>query len=138
MAKTLKIIALACFIGATLAACFFFSKKETPEAKEKYTAYAFQVGVYKIYDNAVNAQNKYATAKIIFDGEYYRLFLGATINNQELLKKYLADKEFYIKEISIDIDSYNTILKCDELLKKASLETYPEILKMTLEGLNEL
>lgn len=138
MVKTLKIMGLACFIGATLAACFFFSIKETPEAKEKYTAYAFQVGVYKVRDNALKAESEYQPAKIIFDGEYYRLFVGLTISNQDLLKNYLKNKEFYIKEITVEENTYNIILKCDELLKKAAEETYPEILKMALDGLNEL
>ena len=69
MAKTLKMIFCACFIGATLAACFFFSIKETPEALEKRSVYAFQLGVYKVYDNALKNQEKYPVSKILFDGE---------------------------------------------------------------------
>lgn len=136
MTKTLKIISFACLIGATLAAVFFFSIKETPMAKGKSTAYAFQVGVYSNEQNALNAKKNYNPVKIFKSADYYRLFVGITINNQELLKDYFSNYDTYIKEIQITDEEAASLLKYDELLKQSKKENYNKIINNMLEVVN--
>lgn len=133
MTKTIKTISLACLIGATLAACFFFSIKETPLAKGKISAYAFQVGVFSNEQNAINASQKYSPVKIFKSPDYYRLFVGVTINNQNILKEYFSKYETYVKEIQITEEEAQNILKYDEILSRSSQENYNEIIKKMLE-----
>lgn len=136
MAKTFKLISLACLIGATLAACFFFSIKETPLAKGKNIAYAFQVGVYSQEQNALKAAQNYKPIKIFKSPDYYRLFVGITLNNQELLKEYFARYNVYQKEIWVDDVEAESLAKYDEILKRSSQENYDEIIGKMLEVVN--
>ena len=136
MKKTFKMIIFSCLVGGTLAACFFFSIKEEPLAKGKNIVYAFQVGVFEQEKNAINAMKNYSSIKMFKDKDYYRLFIGVTTNNIDILKNYFSKYDVYIKEIIVSEEEYNELAKYDELLKKSNAENYNGIIQNMLEVLN--
>lgn len=141
MKKTLKIVLFSCLIGTLLATTFFLSIKEKASAKNKPVLYAFQVGVFKNKDNANNFKNRYETAKVFFDDEYYRVFIGITSENKEILESTFNSKNisFYIKELDATEELEEQIKKYDELYKQTSEENKSLVLKNLLESLpNEL
>lgn len=141
MRKTLKIIFFSSLLGVILAGFFFFTIKEKAEAKNKSILYAYQVGVFKSLENANNYLSRFSFGKVMFDGEYYRVFIGITIDNKNLLSS-LFDKEkynYYIKELEITEEIAEEIKKYDALLAKSNEENQIVLLKKMLESyINEL
>lgn len=138
MKKTLKIVLFSSLIGVVLAGLFFFNIKEKAEAKNKPILYAFQVGVFKNQENANNYKNRFSFSKVIYDGEYYRVFIGVTATNKELLST-IFDKEnysYYVKAIETSEEEQEEIKKYDELLLKSSEENRTLIIKNMLESFN--
>ena len=125
-----------------LAGAFFFNIKEKANAKNKPVLYAFQVGVFKNQKNANNFTMRYPNAHVFFDKEYYRIFIGITKDNKDVLVHYF-DKQnlsYYIKEIEPPTQEIlENIQKYDELLLKTAEENIALVLKNMLESLpNEL
>ncbi len=127
MKKTIISIFLAMIVGFTFG--FFFLKKFNTEtitevSNIKSQVYAFQIGVYKNRDNALNAAN---TNKgiVILDNDIYRVYI-AILKNQTLidnLKSYYSSigLNYYLKAINVSsktssiIDNYESLLKsCDD------------------------
>lgn len=141
MKKTLKIILFSCLVGTLLAGTFFLSIKEKANAQNKPILYAFQVGVFKNKDNAINFKNRYEVAKVFFDNEYYRVFIGLTCENKELLENTFNKKNYsyYIKELDVSEELETQIKKYDEIYRQTSEENKILVLKNLLESLpNEL
>lgn len=132
MVKSLKILIFSFLVGGTLAACFFFSIKETPKALEKNVVYAYQVGVYSSLENAQKGVNFYPTAKIFKDNDFYRILIGVTLDNEEILTNYFSNYEVYKKPLVVDKNVYDEIKKYDELLKNSSSDNYNVILNKML------
>ena len=135
MKKFLKIILISSLIGTMLAAMFFFNIKDKAEAKNKTILYAFQVGVFKSLENADNFKTRFEASKIYKDNEYYRVFVGVTINNKEMLESIFNNLgyDYYIKELD-KIENVEEILKYDELLKESNEENKMIIIKNMLES----
>ena len=127
MKKTIISIFLAMIVGFTFG--FFFLKKFNTEtitevSNIKSQVYAFQIGVYKNKDNALNAAN---TNKgiVILDNDIYRVYI-AILKDQTLidnLKSYYSSigLNYYLKAINVSsktssiIDNYESLLKsCDD------------------------
>lgn len=141
MKKNLKVVLFSCLVGTMLAGVFFFNIKEKAEAKNKSTVFVYQVGVFKNENNAYALKKEYAYAKIVKDKEYYRVFIGVTMKNQEMLKNWFQEKQYnyYVKEIELSEEILNQIQKYDELLSKTNNENRDTVLKTMLESLpNEL
>lgn len=141
MKKTLKIVFFSSLLGVVLAGLFFFNIKEKAEAKNKPILYAFQVGVFKNKENASNYRNRFSLGKIIHDGEYYRIFIGVTVDNKEMLASFFDQENYsyYIKELEASEEILNEIKKYDELLVKSNEENRMLIIKNMLESYqNEL
>ncbi len=141
MKKTLKIICFSSIVGVLLAGLFFFTIKEKAEAKNKPVLYAFQVGVFKNLENANSYKNRFSSSKIVYDGEYYRIFIGITIDNKEYLSTLFDQKKYnyYVKEIETTEEFAEEIKKYDALFKKSSEESQTQILIKMLESYtNEL
>lgn len=141
MKKTLKIVFFSSLLGVVLAGLFFFNIKDKAEAKNKPILYAFQVGVFKNKENANNYRNRFSLGKVVYDGEYYRIYIGVTVDNKEMLAS-IFDKEnysYYIKELETTETILNEIKKYDELLVKSNEENRMLIIKNMLESYqNEL
>lgn len=137
MKQNVKIIIFSCLIGATLAGIFFLGVKEKAEAKTKPVLYAFQVGVFKSFDNANNLKNNYASAKVIKDQEYYRVFIGVTVNNKDILRNLFETQgyNYYVKEMQISEELQESIIKYDEFFMQTSEVNREEVLKNMLECL---
>lgn len=141
MQKTFRIVLFSSLLGVTLAGLFFFNVKEKAEAKQKNYLYAFQVGVFKTLDNANQFKTRFNGSIIVKDNDYYRIFVGITKNNKELLEKIFKDLEYdyYIKEVEVSEEVINNIIKYDEILKLSEEENKLEIInKMLGSYLNEL
>lgn len=137
MKQNAKIFVFSCLIGATLAGIFFLSIKDKAEAKSVPVIYAFQVGVFKNLSNAESYKNNYSYAKVIKDQDLYRVFIGVTLNNMDLLKS-LFDKQgynYYIKEIKVSDEMIDNITKYDKLLIQAVENNQNLLLKNMLESL---
>ncbi len=141
MKTTLKVILFSSFVGIVLACLFFFNVKEKAEAKNKPILYAFQVGVFKNRDNATLFKEKYKTSALIYDGEYYRVYIGVTTNNKEELESLFNQEgyHYYIKELEVTSGLYAEMEKYDYLLKNSSEESKFSIIQKMLESVsNEL
>jgi hypothetical protein len=123
----LKIIIFAIFVGSLFAFIFFFSIKDNSDI-----IYAYQVGVFKDYQNALAFQENYEYAKIVKDKDYYRVFIAVTTNNQDIINN-LIDTNYYIKTLNVSDSTISTIKKYDELLKYTSEDNQKLVLKNMLE-----
>lgn len=137
MKQTIKFFLLSCIIGASLASIFFLSIKSKAEAKTLSSVYVFQVGVFKNLTNAENFKTQYYFAKILKDKELYRVLIGATLSNKDLLEKNFKDQgyDYYIKTINVSDNVLNNIKKYDELLRQTKQENQKLIIKKILESL---
>lgn len=136
MKKTLKVVFFSSMLGVILAGLFFFNIKDKAEAKNKPFLYAFQVGVFKNRENANNYRMKFPLGKVVHDGEYYRVYIGITRNNKELISNIFDSENYsyYIKELETTEEMEEEIKKYDELLKNSSEENRMTILKNMLES----
>ena len=115
MKKTIIMIILAIGVGFTFG--FLFLKKFNTEtitevSNIKSQVYAFQIGVYKNKDNALNAAN---TNKgiIILDNDIYRVYI-AILKDETLidnLKDYYDSLviNYYLKAINVSSKTNNII-----------------------------
>lgn len=136
MKKTVKVVFFSSMLGVILAGLFFFNIKDKAEAKNKPILYAFQVGVFKNRENANNYRMKFPLGKVVHDGEYYRVYIGITRNNKELISNIFDSENYsyYIKELETTEEMEEEIKKYDELLKNSSEENRMTILKNMLES----
>lgn len=136
MKKTVKVVFFSSMLGVILAGLFFFNIKDKAEAKNKPFLYAFQVGVFKNRENANNYRMKFPLGKVVHDGEYYRVYIGITRNNKELVSNIFDSENYsyYIKELETTEEMEEEIKKYDELLKNSSEENRMTILKNMLES----
>ncbi len=137
MKQNIKIILFSCLVGSIFAGVFFLNIKNKAEAKSLPILYAFQVGVFKNETNALNTKKSYSFAKVIKDNEYYRVFIGVTVQNKEMLQEIFSQQQgyYYIKEIQVTEELYNNISKYDTLLTKASVENRLAIINNMLESM---
>ncbi len=141
MKKIIKVVLFSSFVGIVLASIFFFNIKEEADAKSTNILYAFQVGVFKNKENALNFQSSYIPSKLIYDGTYYRIYIGFTKENKDLLSSYFDQQNYsyYIKEIEFDHSVVDNISKYDTLLKNTTIQNYPNVIKSMIESVpNEL
>ena len=141
MKQTLKIILFSSLVGTILAGIFFLTVKDKAEAKIIPHVYAYQVGVYKNEANALNSITNYHFAKVVKDHDLYRVFIGVTVNNKDLLSKYFNELgySYYLKELQLSEAILKEIENFDILLAKTSIDTQNKVIEKMLESLpNEL
>ena len=130
---------MALFFGALLA--FFFYKDIKREvaalSSDDDNVYVFQAGVFKDQANAINFKNNYHNSYLYFDGEYYRVFLGVTINNKTKVQDYLDsfNYDYYIKKVKINHNTFEKIARYDDVLTKGSKN---KTIEVVLKEINEL
>lgn len=144
MKKVLLSILIAIIIGFSFGYIFLkrfnMSKVSTSDI---VNIYAFQVGVYKNYNNALNVSN-INNGIIINDNDSYRVY-SAFLSDMEIvnnLKEYYKTNNinYYLKQINVSNDTLTIINDYEILLKKASIDKYPMIIKELMKELekNEL
>lgn len=142
MKKTIISIFLAMIVGFTFG--FFFLKKFNTEtitevSNIKSQVYAFQIGVYKNKDNALNAAN---TNKgiVILDNDIYRVYI-AILKDQTLidnLKSYYSSigLNYYLKAINVSSKTSSIIDNYESLLKSCDNSNYNLILNSMLQEID--
>lgn len=129
MKKYLIIIIGAILIGVS---CAFLVYKNIDQEvniamNTSNTVYVFQVGVFKIKDNAYNYLKEFSSGVVFQDEEYYRVFIGITSNleNKEKLSVYFKTKKynFFIKEYTLDTNIINKFTNYEILLKESDNTT---------------
>lgn len=142
MKKTIIMIILAIGVGFTFG--FLFLKKFNTEtitevSNIKSQVYAFQIGVYKNKDNALNAAN---TNKgiIILDNDIYRVYI-AILKDETLidnLKDYYDSLgiNYYLKAINVSSKTNNIIDNYESLLNNCDSSNYNMVLDSMLKELD--
>ena len=140
MSKTLKVLLFSILVGTSLAFLFFFNIKEKAEAKDKPFLYAFQVGVFKNSQNASSFALEYPSSILLFDNEYYRVYIGVTKTNVSLFSSLFDQKgyQYYVKEMEVSQEVEQEIEKYDELWRQSHEENQEAILKRMLESVKDV
>ena len=142
MKKTIISIFLAMIVGFTFG--FFFLKKFNTEtitevSNIKSQVYAFQIGVYKNKDNALNAA-KTNKGIVILDNDIYRVYI-AILKDQTLidnLKSYYSSigLNYYLKAINVSSKTSSIIDNYESLLKSCDNSNYNLILDSMLQEID--
>lgn len=142
MKKTIIMIILAIGVGFTFG--FLFLKKFNTESitevsNIKSQVYAFQIGVYKNKDNALNAAN---TNKgiVILDNDIYRVY-SAILKDQTLidnLKSYYSSigLNYYLKAINVSSKTSSIIDNYESLLNNCDSSNYSMVLDSMLKEID--
>ena len=124
MKKYFKYFLGAILVGSILA--FFFYKDIQKEVialdtNEDYVN-VFQVGVFKNEENAKSMAQSYSLGTIYKDQDYFRVFIGVTINNSSKLEEYFTELgyNFYLKKVRISDEIFQKIKTYDEVLGKSN------------------
>lgn len=136
MKQSIKVVLFSCLVGTIFAGLFFLTVKNKAEAKTVPSLYAFQVGVFKNQENAVNTTKNYAYAQIIQEEELYRVYIGLTVDNRDFLQNYFDNLgyNYYIKEIQVEEAVVENIKKYDALFLQTSEESKAKVLQTMLES----
>lgn len=142
MKKTVISIFLAIIVGFTFG--FFFLKKFntdtiTEVSNIKSQVYAFQIGVYKNKDNALNSAST-NSGIVIFDNDIYRVYT-AILKDQTLidnLKDYYNSigLNYYLKAINVSSKTSSIIDNYESLLKSCNSSNYSLILDSMLKEID--
>lgn len=124
----IKVIIIAILIGGLIA--FFFYKDIKNEVNaltsQDNTINLFQVGVYKIYDNALNCKNNYDNAIIYEDNGLYRVIIAGVnhVDAKVKLEAFFTNQniKYYIKDIKVSSDIVNKINNYELVLIKTDSE----------------
>lgn len=142
MKKTIIMIILAIGVGFTFG--FLFLKKFNTEtitevSNIKSQVYAFQIGVYKNKDNALNAAT---TNKgiVILDNDIYRVYI-AILKDETLidnLKNYYDSLgiNYYLKAINVSSKTNNIIDNYESLLNNCDISNYNMVLDSMLKEID--
>ena len=142
MKKTIIMIILAIGVGFTFG--FLFLKKFNTEtitevSNIKSLVYAFQIGVYKNKDNALNAAN---TNKgiLVLDNDIYRVYI-AILKDETLidnLKDYYDSLgiNYYLKAINVSSKTNNIIDNYESLLNNCDSSNYNMVLDSMLKEID--
>ena len=142
MKKTIIMIILAIGVGFTFG--FLFLKKFNTEtitevSNIKSQVYAFQIGVYKNKDNALNAAT---TNKgiVILDNDIYRVYI-AILKDETLianLKDYYDSLgiNYYLKAINVSSKTNNIIDNYESLLNNCDSSNYSMVLDSMLNEID--
>lgn len=141
MKKVIITVVSALLVGSIFGILYFKNTKENiAEALSlDNEVIAFQVGVYRNLENATKEVTKYPSGTIITDGEFYRIFIAIS-NNEEVtnkLKEYYESKKinYYLKSIVLSDDFMSTFLNYQEVLLKTT--SYDEINSKMMKEYND-
>ncbi len=140
MKKNILLIASSLILGIIIT--FFVLNKENIYAKEKYKVYAFEVGSYNTYENALN-NNLNIPYIIVNHDNLYKLYIAIfedlDITNDMLLYFKQNNINPYLKMIEVDKDFYNKLLQYEELIKKLEdTKAYDQINQSILKEYGEV
>ena len=128
MKKILIIILVAILMGSAFAIYFLNGISKTIEQSvNDNKVYAFQVGVFSVYENAKNLASSYDNAYVYQDEDKYRVFL-AIYRDPEIISymsNYYEDNNVsvYLKNINPNNKFLEELNKYETLLKQSDDKT---------------
>lgn len=140
MKKTMRTVLCAFFVGVMLSVITILDlqgKLSYFESKNVVTA--FQVGVYKSKENAIKVQGQYPGSIFVFDGEYYRVYIGVAKDEtcEKLLESYYLQQNLNVipKEIEVTNQFFQEINQYEKQISKDDMELFE---KMNQEMMKKL
>lgn len=140
MKKYLVIILSAIAIGGGIA-YHIFNIKVVKEDDTYSLVKAFQVGAFTNHDNALRVALR-NNGIVVDDNDIYRVYVAILEDDLaiEKLSNYYQEigLNYYLKEISVSNEFYNTLESSEELLVKSSSDTYNAINMSILSKYEEM
>ena len=145
MKPYIKVLIAAVIIGVLIAVFFYKDIKNeviaiTNNASE---ISLFQVGVFKVYDNALNFSESFENSLIYEDNGLYRVIIGASYHNEAKIKleQYFTNQNitYYIKDLKVNQDIIDKISNFELILiKTESSEVINSLNKSILDALKSV
>lgn len=141
MKKKLMIYGATISIAIIIAFIFYYKIDDSlASVIDKKSVTVFQLGVFKEMNNAKDFIDKNNIGYLFYDGEYYRVYAGITINNIKLNEDYLEslNLNYYEKKLTVNKDFYNLVKEYDSLTtgtNKLTL-TNKDLIESYLETIN--
>ena len=138
MKPYIKVLIAAVIIGVFIA--FFFYKDIKNEViaitNNNSEISLFQVGVFKVYDNAINFTKNFDDAFIYEDNDLYRVIIGASYHNEAKIKleEYFTSQNitYYIKEIKVNENFIEEITNLELVLIKCESDEAKKALNKSI------
>ena len=124
MKPYIKVLIAAVIIGVLIAVFFYKDIKNEVIAitNNDSEISLFQVGVFKVYDNAINFSESFENSLIYEDNGLYRVIIGAAYHNEAKIKleQYFTEQNitYYIKEIKMSDSFIEEITNFELILVK--------------------
>ena len=145
MKPYIKVLIAAVIIGVLIAVFFYKDIKNeviaiTNNASE---ISLFQVGVFKVYDNALNFSEFFENSLIYEDNGLYRVIIGASYHVEAKIKleQYFTNQNitYYIKDLKVNQDIIDKISNFELILiKTESSEVINSLNKSILDALKSV
>lgn len=145
MKPYIKVLIAAVIIGVLIAVFFYKDIKNEVIAitNNDSEISLFQVGVFKVYDNAINFSESFENSLIYEDNGLYRVIIGAAYHNEAKIKleQYFTEQNitYYIKEIKMSDSFIEEITNFELILiKTESFEVINSLNKSIMDALKSI
>ena len=145
MKPYIKVLIAAVIIGVLIAVFFYKDiKNEVIAITNNASEIAlFQVGVFKVYDNAINFSESFENSLIYEDNGLYRVIIGASYHVEAKIKleQYFTNQNitYYIKDLKVNQDIIDKISNFELILiKTESSEVINSLNKSILDALKSV
>lgn len=145
MKPYIKVLIAAVIIGVLIAVFFYKDIKNEVIAitNNDSEISLFQVGVFKVYDNALNFSESFENSLIYEDNGLYRVIIGAAYHNEAKIKleQYFTEQNitYYIKEIKMSDSFIEEITNFELILiKTESFEVINSLNKSIMDALKSI
>ena len=145
MKPYIKVLIAAVIIGVLIAVFFYKDIKNEVIAitNNDSEISLFQVGVFKVYDNAINFSESFENSLIYEDNGLYRVIIGAAYHNEAKIKleEYFTSQNitYYIKEIKMSDSFIEEITNFELILiKTESFEVINSLNKSIMDALKSV
>ena len=145
MKPYIKVLIAAVIIGVLIAVFFYKDIKNEVIAitNNDSEISLFQVGVFKVYDNALNFSESFENSLIYEDNGLYRVIIGASYHVEAKIKleQYFTNQNitYYIKDLKVNQDIIDKISNFELILMKTeSSEVINSLNKSILDALKSV
>jgi len=140
-----KIILVVLSIGAGVLFTFLVLNKENIYAKEEYMVFAFQVGAFEKYDNALKYSESLPSSMITKENELYKVYV-ALYKDIDIVNKmivYFEDNNIniYLRSLNVERKFYDNLINYEQIITNTNdINVYNKvnqsILNLYLESTN--
>lgn len=140
MKKKIWLYGITLALGVIMAFLFYYKFEDSlATVIDSKSVTVFQLGVFKNKDDAINYINNHM-GYLFFDGTFYRVYGGITVNNIELNQAYLesVNVNYYQKKINVSKEFYNLVTEYDSLTTNIDSvpKTNRDLIESYLESVN--